>query len=77
MCGEEVQARELGDGGTLAAWLRAGRADAVLLRPDRVVLDVVPAGGGIFEATAAWPPLLCIAACAPLLCTARRPEQTA
>ncbi|MFG2811625.1 bifunctional 3-(3-hydroxy-phenyl)propionate/3-hydroxycinnamic acid hydroxylase MhpA [Streptomyces massasporeus] len=53
-----------GDDGTLAAWLRAGRADAVLLRPDRVVLDVVPAGGGAFTDTAAW---------APLLCTSRRP----
>lgn len=48
----------LGDGGTLAAWLRAGRADAVLLRPDRVVLDVVPAGGRDFTATADWASLL-------------------
>ncbi|WP_181801690.1 bifunctional 3-(3-hydroxy-phenyl)propionate/3-hydroxycinnamic acid hydroxylase MhpA [Streptomyces shenzhenensis] len=49
----------VGDDGTLAAWLRAGRADAVLLRPDRVVLDVVPAGAAAFGATAAWAPLLC------------------
>ncbi|MFJ9559345.1 bifunctional 3-(3-hydroxy-phenyl)propionate/3-hydroxycinnamic acid hydroxylase [Streptomyces fuscichromogenes] len=55
----------LGDDGTLAAWLRAGRADAVLLRPDRVVLDVVPAGGHDFTDTAAW---------APLLHTTRSPE---
>ncbi len=48
----------LGDDGTLAAWLRAGRADAVLLRPDRVVLDVVPAGGQDFTGTAAWASLL-------------------
>lgn len=48
----------LGDDGTLAAWLRAGRADAVLLRPDRVVLDVVPAGGRDFTDTAAWASLL-------------------
>ncbi|GGM99956.1 bifunctional 3-(3-hydroxy-phenyl)propionate/3-hydroxycinnamic acid hydroxylase MhpA [Streptomyces fuscichromogenes] len=48
----------LGDGGTLAGWLRAGRADAVLLRPDRVVLDVVPTGGHDFTDTAAWAPLL-------------------
>ncbi|MER6155577.1 bifunctional 3-(3-hydroxy-phenyl)propionate/3-hydroxycinnamic acid hydroxylase [Streptomyces sp. NPDC001868] len=59
-----VDVRELGDDGTLAAWLRAGRADAVLLRPDRVVLDVLPAGGGHFTDPAAW---------APLLCTTRRP----
>lgn len=49
----------LGDDGTLAAWLRAGRADAVLLRPDRVVLDVVPAGTGDFTDLASWAPLLC------------------
>ncbi|MER5786819.1 bifunctional 3-(3-hydroxy-phenyl)propionate/3-hydroxycinnamic acid hydroxylase [Streptomyces sp. NPDC001980] len=55
----------LHDDGTLAAWLRAGRADAVLLRPDRVVLDVVPAGGRTFTETAAW---------APLLHTARSPR---
>ncbi len=48
----------LGDDGTLAAWLRAGRADAVLLRPDRVVMDVVPAGGRDFTGTAAWASLL-------------------
>ncbi|MFF3374118.1 bifunctional 3-(3-hydroxy-phenyl)propionate/3-hydroxycinnamic acid hydroxylase [Streptomyces sp. NPDC002680] len=49
---------DLGDDGTLAAWLRAGRADAVLLRPDRVVLDIVPAGGSDFTDTAAWASLL-------------------
>ncbi|MFI6015611.1 bifunctional 3-(3-hydroxy-phenyl)propionate/3-hydroxycinnamic acid hydroxylase [Streptomyces sp. NPDC051243] len=49
---------DLGDDGTLAAWLRAGRADAVLLRPDRVVLDVVPAGGRDFTSTADWAALL-------------------
>lgn len=53
-----VHVEEAGDDGTLAAWLRAGRADAALLRPDRVVLDVVPAGGGDFTGTAAWAPLL-------------------
>ncbi|MEV7416189.1 bifunctional 3-(3-hydroxy-phenyl)propionate/3-hydroxycinnamic acid hydroxylase [Streptomyces sp. NPDC089919] len=55
----------LRDDGTLAAWLRRGRADAVLLRPDRVVLDVVPAGGRDFTGAAGW---------APLLCTTRRPD---
>ncbi|WP_327312651.1 bifunctional 3-(3-hydroxy-phenyl)propionate/3-hydroxycinnamic acid hydroxylase MhpA [Streptomyces sp. NBC_01235] len=50
---------DLGDDGTLAAWLRDGRADAVLLRPDRVVVDVVPAGADDFTDTAAWAPLLC------------------
>ncbi len=54
----------LGDDGTLAAWLASGRAHAILLRPDRVVLDTVPAGAGYFTDTAAW---------APLLHTARRP----
>ncbi|MFF5314809.1 bifunctional 3-(3-hydroxy-phenyl)propionate/3-hydroxycinnamic acid hydroxylase MhpA [Streptomyces massasporeus] len=49
---------DLGDDGTLAAWLRAGRAEAVLLRPDRVVMDVVPSGGRDFTSTAAWAPLL-------------------
>ncbi|MFC9926421.1 bifunctional 3-(3-hydroxy-phenyl)propionate/3-hydroxycinnamic acid hydroxylase [Streptomyces sp. NPDC127190] len=48
----------LGDDGTLAGWLRAGRADAVLLRPDRVVMDVVPSGGRDFTSTAAWASLL-------------------
>lgn len=48
----------LGDDGTLAAWLRAGDADAVLLRPDRVVMDVVPSGGRDFTSTAAWASLL-------------------
>ncbi|TQJ92324.1 bifunctional 3-(3-hydroxy-phenyl)propionate/3-hydroxycinnamic acid hydroxylase [Streptomyces sp. SLBN-31] len=49
---------DLGDDGTLAAWLRAGRAEAVLLRPDRVVMDVVPAGGRDFTGTAAWASVL-------------------
>jgi 3-(3-hydroxy-phenyl)propionate hydroxylase len=53
-----IPVTEVGDDGTLAAWLRAGRADAVLLRPDRVVLDAVPAGGRDFTDTAAWAPLL-------------------
>ncbi|MFF7073785.1 bifunctional 3-(3-hydroxy-phenyl)propionate/3-hydroxycinnamic acid hydroxylase MhpA [Streptomyces pseudovenezuelae] len=48
----------LGDDGTLAAWLRAGRADAVLLRPDRVVMDVVPAGGRDFTGISDWATLL-------------------
>ncbi|MFI1504878.1 bifunctional 3-(3-hydroxy-phenyl)propionate/3-hydroxycinnamic acid hydroxylase [Streptomyces sp. NPDC020597] len=61
-----VDVHESGDDGTLAAWLRAGRADAVLLRPDRVVLDAVPTGGGDFTGTASW---------APLLCTARGPAE--
>ncbi|MEU0967436.1 bifunctional 3-(3-hydroxy-phenyl)propionate/3-hydroxycinnamic acid hydroxylase [Streptomyces sp. NPDC005917] len=59
-----VRLDALGDAGTLAAWLGRGRADAVLLRPDRVVLDTVPAGTGGFTDTVAW---------APLLHTARRP----
>ncbi|WP_369230714.1 bifunctional 3-(3-hydroxy-phenyl)propionate/3-hydroxycinnamic acid hydroxylase [Streptomyces sp. R21] len=53
-----IPVTDLGDDGTLAAWLRTGRADAVLLRPDRVVMDVVPAGGRDFTDTAAWAPLL-------------------
>ncbi|MGA5042315.1 bifunctional 3-(3-hydroxy-phenyl)propionate/3-hydroxycinnamic acid hydroxylase [Streptomyces capoamus] len=61
-----VHVADLGDDGTLAAWLARGRADAVLLRPDRVVLDTVPTGTGDFTDTAAW---------APLLHTARRPAE--
>lgn len=53
-----VPVADLGDDGTLAAWLRTGRADAVLLRPDRVVMDVVPAGGRDFTDTADWASLL-------------------
>jgi 3-(3-hydroxy-phenyl)propionate hydroxylase len=49
---------DLGDDGTLAAWLARGRADAVLLRPDRVVMDTVPAGTGHFPGTTAWASLL-------------------
>ena len=56
--GRAVPVTDLGDDGTLAAWLHAGRADAVLLRPDRVVMDVVPAGGRDFTDTAAWAALL-------------------
>lgn len=52
------------DDGTLAAWLRAARADAVLLRPDRVVMSIVPAAGSGLTGTSAW---------APLLYTSRRP----
>ncbi|GGT46183.1 hypothetical protein GCM10014713_45160 [Streptomyces purpureus] len=62
-----LQVSEAGDDGTLAHWLRTGGADAALLRPDRVVLDVVPAGGTDFTGSAAW---------APLLCTTRRPAPT-
>ena len=61
-----VHVQQTGDDGTLAAWLRTGRADAALLRPDRVILDVVPAGKGDFTGTAAW---------APLLSTRRRPVE--
>ncbi|MFD0370168.1 bifunctional 3-(3-hydroxy-phenyl)propionate/3-hydroxycinnamic acid hydroxylase [Streptomyces sp. NPDC127114] len=53
-----IPVTDLRDDGTLAAWLRAGRADAVLLRPDRVVMDVVPAGRHDFTDTAAWASLL-------------------
>ncbi|MFE6287444.1 bifunctional 3-(3-hydroxy-phenyl)propionate/3-hydroxycinnamic acid hydroxylase [Streptomyces sp. NPDC057877] len=53
-----LHATGLGDHGRLTAWLREGRADAVILRPDRVVMDVIPSGGRDFTATAAWAPLL-------------------
>ena len=61
-----VDVHGCGDKGTLAAWLRGGRADAVPPRPDRAVpprpdravLDAVPAGGADFTDTAAWAPLL-------------------
>ncbi|MGW2825893.1 bifunctional 3-(3-hydroxy-phenyl)propionate/3-hydroxycinnamic acid hydroxylase MhpA [Streptomyces sp. NPDC001443] len=53
-----IQVDDLGDDGTLADWLARGRADAVLLRPDRVVTDTVPAGTGDFTDTVAWAPLL-------------------
>ncbi|MET8471462.1 bifunctional 3-(3-hydroxy-phenyl)propionate/3-hydroxycinnamic acid hydroxylase [Streptomyces sp. NPDC006422] len=59
-----IPVTDLGDDGTLAAWLHAGRAEAVLLRPDRIVMDVVPAGGHDFTDAAAW---------ASLLHTTRRP----
>ncbi|MGW2938270.1 bifunctional 3-(3-hydroxy-phenyl)propionate/3-hydroxycinnamic acid hydroxylase MhpA [Streptomyces sp. NPDC001156] len=60
-----IRVEDLRDDGTVAAWLARGRADAVLLRPDRVVMDTVPAGSGDFTGTAAW---------APLLRTAHRPD---
>ncbi|MFF1838278.1 bifunctional 3-(3-hydroxy-phenyl)propionate/3-hydroxycinnamic acid hydroxylase [Streptomyces sp. NPDC058231] len=53
-----VHIDDLGDDGTLVTWLARGRSDAVLLRPDRVVMDTVPAGTGDFTDTAAWAPLL-------------------
>ncbi|WP_123972289.1 bifunctional 3-(3-hydroxy-phenyl)propionate/3-hydroxycinnamic acid hydroxylase [Streptomyces sp. Ag109_O5-1] len=53
-----IHVGDLGDDGTLAAWLARGRSDAVLLRPDRVVLDTAPAGTGSFPDTAAWASLL-------------------
>ncbi|GGT21245.1 bifunctional 3-(3-hydroxy-phenyl)propionate/3-hydroxycinnamic acid hydroxylase MhpA [Streptomyces chromofuscus] len=61
-----IHVGDLDDDGTLAAWLAGGWADAVLLRPDRVVMDTVPAGTGDFTDAAAW---------APLLHTARRPAE--
>ncbi|MFG2986442.1 bifunctional 3-(3-hydroxy-phenyl)propionate/3-hydroxycinnamic acid hydroxylase [Streptomyces sp. NPDC048258] len=61
-----IRVDDLGDDGGLAAWLARGRADAVLLRPDRVVLDTVNTGTDDFTGTAAW---------APLLHTARRPAE--
>ncbi|MGW3291364.1 bifunctional 3-(3-hydroxy-phenyl)propionate/3-hydroxycinnamic acid hydroxylase MhpA [Streptomyces sp. NPDC001002] len=53
-----VPVTDLGDDNRLADWLREGRATAVLLRPDRVVMDVVPAGGDSFTDSAAWASLL-------------------
>ncbi|MFD3495782.1 bifunctional 3-(3-hydroxy-phenyl)propionate/3-hydroxycinnamic acid hydroxylase [Streptomyces sp. NPDC058690] len=53
-----IHVDDLGDDGTLAAWLARGRSDAVLLRPDRVVMDTVRVGTGDFADTAAWAPLL-------------------
>ncbi|MFF9117928.1 bifunctional 3-(3-hydroxy-phenyl)propionate/3-hydroxycinnamic acid hydroxylase [Streptomyces massasporeus] len=53
-----IPVTDFGDDGTLVAWLRAGRADAVLLRPDRIVMDIVPAGGLDFTDTSAWASLL-------------------
>ncbi|WP_394618614.1 bifunctional 3-(3-hydroxy-phenyl)propionate/3-hydroxycinnamic acid hydroxylase [Lentzea sp. JNUCC 0626] len=43
-----VQAAELDD------WLRRERVDAVLIRPDRTVMDVVPAGASEFAGVAGW-----------------------
>ncbi|TPQ22648.1 bifunctional 3-(3-hydroxy-phenyl)propionate/3-hydroxycinnamic acid hydroxylase [Streptomyces sporangiiformans] len=56
-----VPVDEAGDDGTLAAWLHDGRAAAVLVRPDRIVLDTVPTGRGGFTDVATWAPLLCTA----------------
>jgi 3-(3-hydroxy-phenyl)propionate hydroxylase len=53
-----VSVADLGDDGALAGWLHGGRADAVLVRPDRVVMDVVPSGSHDFTSTAAWASLL-------------------
>jgi 3-(3-hydroxy-phenyl)propionate hydroxylase len=60
-----IHVADLGGDGRLADWLREGRADAVLLRPDRIVMDVVPRGGRDFTGTANW---------ASLLHTARSPR---
>ncbi|MFG2261683.1 bifunctional 3-(3-hydroxy-phenyl)propionate/3-hydroxycinnamic acid hydroxylase [Streptomyces sp. NPDC048720] len=55
---QTIHVDDLDDDGTLARWLARGRADAVLLRPDRVVTDTVPAGTGDFTDTVAWAALL-------------------
>ncbi|MFB7337016.1 hypothetical protein ACFC00_36165 [Streptomyces adustus] len=59
-----IDVRTLHADGLLTSWLRTGRADAALLRPDRVVLDILPAGHADFTDTATR---------AALLCTTRRP----
>ncbi|MFI9804584.1 bifunctional 3-(3-hydroxy-phenyl)propionate/3-hydroxycinnamic acid hydroxylase [Streptomyces sp. NPDC052301] len=53
-----IHVDDLEDDGTLADWLARGRADAVLLRPDRVVMDAVPVGAGHFPDPTAWASLL-------------------
>ncbi|WP_405552101.1 bifunctional 3-(3-hydroxy-phenyl)propionate/3-hydroxycinnamic acid hydroxylase [Streptomyces sp. NBC_01171] len=53
-----IHVDDLDDDGTLATWLARGRADAVLLRPDRVVMDTVPVGTGHFPDPTAWASLL-------------------
>ncbi|MEV6054700.1 bifunctional 3-(3-hydroxy-phenyl)propionate/3-hydroxycinnamic acid hydroxylase [Streptomyces sp. NPDC052107] len=53
-----IHVDDLDDDGTLADWLVQGRADAVLLRPDRVVMSTVPAGTGAFPDSTAWASLL-------------------
>ncbi|MET9479586.1 bifunctional 3-(3-hydroxy-phenyl)propionate/3-hydroxycinnamic acid hydroxylase [Streptomyces sp. NPDC006638] len=64
-----VHVQDTGDAAAvLAAWLRGGGADAALVRPDRVVLDTVAAGGDGFAHSRRW---------ARLLCTTRRPEPSA
>ena len=45
------------DDGTLTHWLRRGHARAVVLRPDRVVLDVAGRDGALSD-NASWAPLL-------------------
>ncbi|MER7492132.1 bifunctional 3-(3-hydroxy-phenyl)propionate/3-hydroxycinnamic acid hydroxylase [Streptomyces pharetrae] len=61
------------DDGTLAAWLRSARTDAVLLRPDRVVLTALPAGAAGFPGTCEWLPLLSAGGREPPDPGARRP----
>ncbi|KMS91250.1 bifunctional 3-(3-hydroxy-phenyl)propionate/3-hydroxycinnamic acid hydroxylase [Streptomyces flaveolus] len=61
-----IHVDDLDDDGTLAAWLARGRADAVLVRPDHVVMDTVPTGTSDFTGTTVW---------APLLHTTRRPAE--
>lgn len=46
------------DDGTLVDWLHRSRAEAVLLRPDRTVLDFVPSGGETLRNAHSWAPLL-------------------
>ncbi|MFG1666821.1 bifunctional 3-(3-hydroxy-phenyl)propionate/3-hydroxycinnamic acid hydroxylase [Streptomyces sp. Y7] len=53
-----IHVDDLDDDGTLAAWLARGRADAVLLRPDRIVMDTVPAGTGHFTDPTTWASVL-------------------
>ncbi|SED89811.1 3-(3-hydroxy-phenyl)propionate hydroxylase [Streptomyces sp. 2231.1] len=53
-----IHVGDLDDDGTLAAWLARGRVDAALLRPDRVVMDTVPAGTGHFPDPTVWASLL-------------------
>ncbi|MEU3827586.1 bifunctional 3-(3-hydroxy-phenyl)propionate/3-hydroxycinnamic acid hydroxylase [Streptomyces sp. NPDC029080] len=67
------RAADLGDDGEVAAWLRGAKADAVLVRPDRIVMDVVPAGHDDFTALASWASLLHTARTPP---AARRADET-
>ncbi|MFD0317292.1 bifunctional 3-(3-hydroxy-phenyl)propionate/3-hydroxycinnamic acid hydroxylase MhpA [Streptomyces flavalbus] len=59
---DALDARVTRANATLTTWLRRGGADAVLLRPDRVVLDAIPRHGVDFTATRTWSPLLCTTA---------------